>query len=562
MSMHSRPNSWVAKDDAATTTLTYGLQVNPAPLTVSIAGESPVMGSLAFVVTNPTNSPVAVTSVSFSFSVGVATDGTNLTASTANVGTQVSDTVNWMIQSPGTVTSGLATYTLKPQVGTSGSIAAHSSLVVQIFNFATVQNPGNTTLTVKEVIGQSSGFVNFQVTTFPTGFYFNSLAANVASGSLLTPVAQVAAGTPVTLTWNSSIVSLTSFQIYYSSASQGQQKASPTDTGEWLSPPLTSDTVFTVVVTVAIEGGAPLSASLATAVAVQNPALIAASITAGAATINGAITATGLTVNGSASVTGNIKAASLNVSGATALGNVTADNLNVGGISTLGAVTAQSVRASALTSTANANIVGTLTVGNVMATGVVSTNMLRAATATTPPDMGWSAPAGACQNSYNGATVTTNVACFLKIAGAAFPFGVYTNGLVASLNGKAPITQLQSSKGPRVVTSPLSLHPVLMFSGSGSVYNSAQVTFDADVAEMIAGSAYEVMVTPTMAGGAVQPGPPISVGMKSASGFAVFCNGFASFDWVVFARKAKAPGSSEPDDLPPSLPDFPKTGNE
>ncbi len=334
MSMHSKPNTWVAKDDVSNTALSYGLQVNPAPLTVSIPGEDPVMGSLEFVISNPTSSAMDVTSVSFSIFVG--TEGTNLTPSTANTGTQVSDSVTWMVQSPGTVTSGLATYTMKPQTGSTGSIPAHSAVVVQIFNFATVQSPGNTIVTVKEVIGTSSGFVNFQVTTFPAGFYFNSLSANVASGSLLTPVAQVPAGATITLAWNSSIVSLSSFEIYYSSASQGQQKASPTDTGEWVSPALTTDTMFTVVVTVAIDGGAPLSASLATAVAVQNPSLIAASITAGVATINGAlgagaITATGLTVNGPAVVqgavtTGNLTAAQSAVAGLNVGGNQLPNN--------------------------------------------------------------------------------------------------------------------------------------------------------------------------------------------------------------------------------------------
>ncbi len=344
MSMHSRPNSWVAVDDDSTTTLTYGLQVNPAPLTVSTAGESPVLGSLEFVVTNPTSNPIAVTSVAFSFSVG--TVGTSLTPTTANVGTQVSDTTTWMVQSPGIVTSGLATYTMKPQTGSTGNIPPHSSVVVQIFNFQTVQVAGNTTVIVKEVIGQSSGFVNFQVTTFPTGFYFNGLSANVASGSVLTPVAQVPSGSAVTLVWNSSIVSLTSFKIFYSNASQGQQTASPTDTGEWLSPPLTSDTVFTVVVTVAIADGAPLSAALSTAVSVQNPALIAASITAGTATINGpatitgalgagAITATGLTVNNSATITGGgaLTATAATINGiAVITGNLSAGQSAVAGL--------------------------------------------------------------------------------------------------------------------------------------------------------------------------------------------------------------------------------------
>jgi len=42
--------------------LTYALKLNPAPLTVSIAGRDPVLGSLEFVITNPTQLPIEVTS--------------------------------------------------------------------------------------------------------------------------------------------------------------------------------------------------------------------------------------------------------------------------------------------------------------------------------------------------------------------------------------------------------------------------------------------------------------------------------------------------------------------
>ena len=60
MILSSRPNSFVSQDTAAAPQLTYALQLNPAPLTVSIAGRDPVSGSLQFVVTNPTNSAIAV----------------------------------------------------------------------------------------------------------------------------------------------------------------------------------------------------------------------------------------------------------------------------------------------------------------------------------------------------------------------------------------------------------------------------------------------------------------------------------------------------------------------
>src|SRR5580698_6571338 len=82
MAFMTRPNSWIVQDEAPTTQLTYALKLNPAPLTVSIAGRDPVLGSLEFVITNPTLSPIEVTSITFTIQVG--TQSTNLTPSTAN----------------------------------------------------------------------------------------------------------------------------------------------------------------------------------------------------------------------------------------------------------------------------------------------------------------------------------------------------------------------------------------------------------------------------------------------------------------------------------------------
>jgi hypothetical protein len=295
MAFISRPNSWVSQESTVSTQLTYALQLNPAPLTVSIAGSDPVLGSLEFVITNSTASAIALRSVSFAIQVGTASS--NLTTSTATVGTSVSDTVNWLIQSPGTVTNGPAVYTLLPQTGTSVSVAPGASIIVQIYNFPTVGSPGNTTINIKETAGSIS-FTSFLVTTFPSGFYFNGLIATVQSGSQYLPVAQVANPATVTLIWNSSVVSLTSFVIYYSSASQGQQTATPSDTGSWTSPPLTSDTIFTVVVTVSLSGGEPLSAALSTAVSVQNPSLVASSLAAVNITTSNSLTAKNISAQG------------------------------------------------------------------------------------------------------------------------------------------------------------------------------------------------------------------------------------------------------------------------
>lgn len=293
MAFSSRPNSWVSVSDDRSTQLSYGLQLNPAPLTVSIPGHEPVLGSIQFVITNLTATAISLKSVSFRIKVGI--DGSNLTSSTATISTSVSDSTKWQIQSPGTITSGAAVYTLQPTTGSSVSVAAGASILVEIINFPTVPNFGVTTINVNETTDKATGYNSFLVTTFPAGFYFHSLSATVVNGSQLTPVAQVPSGAPVTLVWNSSVIDLSSFTIYYSNAAQGQQKATPSDIGTWKSPPLTADTIFTIVVTVAIRGGAPLTAALSTAVVVQNPSLIAASLTAAGATVNGPLTVNGAT---------------------------------------------------------------------------------------------------------------------------------------------------------------------------------------------------------------------------------------------------------------------------
>ena len=155
---------------------------------------------------------------------------------------------------------------------------------------------------------------------------------------------------------------VTSFTIYYST-SQGPQSATPTDTGEWTSPPLSSDTVFTVVVTASIGGGGPLSAALSTAVSVQNPSLIAASLTVnGATTVNGglaanAITATGLTVNGAATVNEVTVAGATTIQGPLAANAITATGLTVNGAATIqGPLAANAITATGLAVSGNGSV--------------------------------------------------------------------------------------------------------------------------------------------------------------------------------------------------------------
>jgi hypothetical protein len=331
----SKPNSWVSQVATATTQLLYALQVDPAPLTVSLPENDPTLASLQFVITNPTGAAVPVKSISFTLEVGT---GTPITPTTDKVQVALSDSADWTVSTPGKITSGTATYTLLPKSGASYSLPANASVALQIYQMQTVTTPGTSTIVVKEVIqGASPGFTSFLVTTFPAGFFFNSLAASVPSASNLVPVAQVNTGTPVTLTWNTSVVDTNAFTIYYTDASGQQQAPPPALVGEWVSPPITCDTVFTVVVTIEGPGGQKLPASLSIAVSVQNPSLVAASVqsgqlaVAGNATVGGTLGVTGPATLGNVSVGGMLGVNGNTTLATTTTGALTAASANVSG---------------------------------------------------------------------------------------------------------------------------------------------------------------------------------------------------------------------------------------
>ncbi len=262
-----RPNSWVSQQSDATTQLTYALQLNPSPLTISTSSNT-IYGGLEFVITNPDeNKTVNINWIQFKIQVG--STGDCLTTTTYGVKTNVSDS-RFDVKPPGTVTGGPAEYTLLPVAGSddSVSLAGGASVVVQIYNFETVPTVGTTEIDIKEDTDQGAPGIAFDVTTFPSGFTFRDLTANVLNGSNKTPVAQVANGTPVTLTWNSSVAVSDSFQIYYSTPSGQAGPITPTEINTWTSPPLSSDTVFTLVLTQSDQKGTPLVGSLSTAVSV------------------------------------------------------------------------------------------------------------------------------------------------------------------------------------------------------------------------------------------------------------------------------------------------------
>jgi cytoskeletal protein CcmA (bactofilin family) len=336
MALTTRPNTWVAVDVTAVTALSYAPRVDPAPWTVSVPGRDPRLGSLEVVITNQTTKPVALASVDFTFDVGPSASA--LTPTTAGIGYDVSDPTTWQLTGPPPVTSGTATYTLGPASGTSATLGAGQSVVVELYQIQTGKTPGTANVAVKEMVdGLAPAFTTFAVTTFPDGFYFDGLVACVPNGSALVPVAQVPDHASVTLIWNASVADVNAVDVYYSSATSGQQHAKPSTLGEWPSPPLTSDTAFVVVVTASEAGGAPLTAALATGVAVQNPELIATSVNAGQATVTGSaavdgqLTATGVTVDGNLAARTAAIGGAITATGATISGDLTANGATVTG---------------------------------------------------------------------------------------------------------------------------------------------------------------------------------------------------------------------------------------
>lgn len=430
MDILRKPNVWIDSDATGNTLLTYALRTTPAPLTVSIPDQTTEYATLQFVITNPTGNDVTVNSIDFTLLVG--TSSTSITPTTVGILTQVSDTTNWHI-TPSTGPTSVV-YSLGPKAGTTVTLAKGASLWFDIYQLQTGEHPGSSTVTVKETLqGASPTFTKFSVTTFPDGFYFNGLIATVPQGSALVPVAQIENnGTSnVTLVWNSSVTELTAFSVLYSSATGGQQSDTPTEVGLWASPPLTSDTAFTVTVSITMEGGAPLTAAMSTVVSVQNPNLVAANITAGAETVTGALTVRGATT-----------AAAVNAASATITGNT----------SVAGAITAASASVAGAITAATASVTGaTLCNGSLSVKGSVS--MLKGGTkiasGTSIAYTTIQAPTDGFAVAY--VTTLTDVPALPPVTayGSAL---IYSSGMWFAINGGL----LSSAPNPNVMTIPVS----------------------------------------------------------------------------------------------------------
>lgn len=276
-STSARMNTWTTLNEQGTNKLTYWPQVNPSPLTVSLPHKSPNIGSLEIVIVNSTPLDIAVSEVEFLIPIGL--DGDVLTSTTSGILTAVSDSIQWKIIPPGLITSGKAKYRLLPNIEaeTAVTIPKGKSVSVQIYGFTTNATPGTPTIEIIEIINSVRVTTSCSVTIFPWGFAFSDLVANVRDGGALIPVAQVDREKPVILSWQSSVVDTGSYTVYCST-NQGQTTYPVSTPGEWTSPSLTADTVFTLVVSVKNTAGVKLYASMSLAVAVRNPDLIVTSL--------------------------------------------------------------------------------------------------------------------------------------------------------------------------------------------------------------------------------------------------------------------------------------------
>ena len=351
------PNRWVSMQLDATTQLTYVPLINPAPLTASIPGNDPVLGALEIVITNQSGDTLEVSQIDFNIQVG---SGASLTPSTTSVLYAISDTATWSISGPSSpVTDGIATYSVTPTQGLSAPLANGAALVVLIYDFQTNTTPGTSTIGIQETIGSDVNDSSFQVTTFPSSFFFDSLTVTILQGSDFVAVAQVPFNTNVDLFWNASVVDPGSVKILQSTVN-GQQTFTPTIVNEWTTPsPIQTDTIFTVqITTTATPGGIPLVAALSTSVAVQTPVLVASTLT-----VNGASTLTG-NVNA-----GAVTAPTLNISGAAVAGTVSAGEISAG-VYNAGSIATGTISTTGNATLASASVTGTVSAGEVSASNI------------------------------------------------------------------------------------------------------------------------------------------------------------------------------------------------
>jgi hypothetical protein len=270
---------------ASTTNLLYGVRLSPSPWVTAADGQLTGDAIMEIVATNTAKAAIDVTAIEFSFAVGAAPA---LAQNATGIGATVTDTDgdDAFTVSTGGTTSATARFTVKPATGDQVSLGSGESVILELTSILPLTTAGSAVVSIVEVTSLGTGDGSFEVTTFPAGFFFSGLTANVSSASALVPVAQVAAGTEVVLSWDSSVVTATGVSIVYATAN-GQATATTSTLGQWPSPPLTADTVFVVTATEEVDD-VVFTDSASIAVAVASPALVAGSL----AVADGATTTT------------------------------------------------------------------------------------------------------------------------------------------------------------------------------------------------------------------------------------------------------------------------------
>lgn len=241
------------KTASSDTLLDYALTTSPNPLQVSPKNGNPIYAALTLVVSNGGNTAVSLESLQ-------VTIPPDLTDSLQSILYNADPQRIWNITpaSPGV-------FNILPVSGKPVTITTQG-VVFQFFNIAINEAVGTVQIGVIETAsapGNPSDDrpINFPVTKFPYGFFFDNFTPQV-------PLIQD--NQTVTLTWEGS--NQATYAMYYNNKVEDV-----TNLRKWTSPALTSDTTF-LLRAVVISQGEMVTKDLTTTVTVTNPEIRAQSI--------------------------------------------------------------------------------------------------------------------------------------------------------------------------------------------------------------------------------------------------------------------------------------------
>jgi hypothetical protein len=165
------------------------------------------------------------------------------------------------------------------------------------------------------------------------------------------------------------------------------------------------------------------------------------------------------------------------------------------------------------------------------------------------------AGAGYFQTSVGKNSVYTELA-EIRGGDTEWAVGLHTNGVLITPKSTINLAQVPTSRGPRVVTTPLVVQPELHLSGAAQLSGGrAVVQFDDATADLLLHNedyAYRVLVTPTArCGGLVVTGrTPAAFVVEEVSGG----QSDATFDWLVITDIPAELGAAAPHRVPDTLP--------